>query len=180
MAKFSLEFGREIEIPTLGEMAVLLAQRDAQQRAQWAGKKYWRLPPLTGYAVSSALDIGGDTIAARAGTLGPAWNGRPSGPAAGYVWELKRIAVAGLTASATTPDVVNLIRHGSGVASGSALVWQFNGNNWAYTFGNGELIIRAGETLRLKSVGTFAAAGLITLSGEGFEYTAERFAAQDR
>jgi len=52
-------------------------------------------------------------------------------------------------------------------------LWQFNGNNFGYTFGKLELLVMGGETLSLQSVGTFASTSLITLSGELTEVPSE-------
>ena len=45
----------------------------------------------------------------------------------------------------------------------SSGVWQFNGNNYAYTFSHHQMVFLEGETPVLTSVGTFAATGTITL-----------------
>lgn len=160
--KVKLDFGQEIDLLTQAEVAQVLAKRDTAMRAELAGKKYRRMPPLTGKAVSGVLDIGGESQAG--------WNGQPIGPDQGYVWAFRRLAVSGLT-TGTTPDIVNLHRHGSGTGS---VVWQFNGNNFAYTFSFAEMVFLPGETIRITNVGTFAATGNIGLTGDLVQVPSER------
>ncbi len=87
---------------------------------------------------------------------------------------MRRMAVRGLTTGAT-PDVVNMFRS---MADASAYVpagglsagdWQFNGNNFAYTFSFGEMVFFEGETPVLVSQGAFAATGQITLRADFVE-----------
>jgi hypothetical protein len=168
--KFMLDFGREIDLLTKSEVAQVLAERDTAMRAELAGKKYRPRVRLSGYAVGGVLDIGGDTILDRGGTLGPAWNGQPVGPNAGYAWAIRRMVVSGLTPSATAPDVVNFAIHGSG----SGAQWQLNGNSFGQTFSWGEMVIEPGESLRIFNQGAFTAAGLITLWCALVQVPAER------
>ena len=116
----------------------------------YRGVKWMRLPLMQGTPSGSALSIGEGA-------------GQECGPEEGYFWALRRLVVAGLTSGAT-PDVVNLYRGTSSQQGG--LLWQFNGNNFGYTFGRTELTLMPGDRLALVSVGTFAATGQITLSGE--------------
>lgn len=159
MAKFKLMANAEIETATPGDVGKELRKFGAEQTARLLadaqGKKYARLnPPIAGTAVAGVLSIGGDAPA-------PGGTDQPVGPRAGYAWAMRRIAVTGLTAGAT-PDVVNLFRR-------SEQVWQFNGDNWAYTFSFAEMIYLEGEYLSLKSVGAFAATGTITLRADFVE-----------
>lgn len=173
MAKVVFDFGIEMDMLNKGELDhSLAAQEERWKRAALAGRKYRRLPILSGFPVAGVLDIGGDTNTPQAaGSFAgqPAWSGAKIGPTEGNAWEVKRLAVNGLT-SGGTPDVVNLIRPGSGPDA----VWQFNGNNFAYTFGKLELVLLPSESMRLVSVGTFAATGQIRLSGEMVQIPAER------
>ena len=41
-------------------------------------------------------------------------------------------------------------------ATTGAPLWQFNGNNFGYTFGRVEMTLSPGDTLKFASVGTFA------------------------
>ena len=118
-----------------------------------------RLPVLRGTIASSAV------------TLGITKGQPPVGPESGYVWSLRRLIVTGLTSGAS-PDVVNL--YANDAFAGPPL-WQFNGNNFGYTFGFGELVIQSGETLALQNSGTIAATGTVTLSGELDEAPAEKY-----
>lgn len=163
MAKFVLDFGSTVDLITPAEVEEILLKRDTQERARLAGIKYRRLPPLSGTAQSGKLDIGGDNPAG--------WSGHPVGPAAGYQWEVRLLSVNGLT-SGSTPDIVNLFIQGAG---SSFAWWQFNGNNFAYTFGRAELVLLPTESLRFASVGTFAATGTISIVGSVVQSPAEKF-----
>jgi hypothetical protein len=177
MARFKFGIGEFFESLTKGELDDSLSayrkQAEEQQRQAARGRKYARLnPPVMGVASGGVLQIGGDfTNAGPQGTLIAA----PQ-PRAGYAWAMRRMAVSGLTIG-TTPDIVNLHRKTpnvnslpSGTSSG---VWQFNGNNYAYTFSFGEMVFLEGETPVLTSVGTFAATGTVTLSADYLEVPEE-------
>jgi hypothetical protein len=156
MAKFKIGAGAELELLTKEELSDALSEADAWEVARLQAEKWMRLPQLlSGNASSGSLVLGetaGDIV----------------GPREGYFWSIRRLVVSGLTSGAS-PDVVNLYL---GTAAGQPL-WQFNGNNFGYTFGKGQLSLRAGENLALASVGTFAATGTITLSGELVEVPAQ-------
>jgi len=155
----TLELGGQLETLTADELDATLS-RHAQQWMQNAARsvKYTRFGPAGAAVASSAVTFDGTGNGQNATT----------GPREGFVWGIKRLAVAGLT-SGTTPDVVNLYRN---QPSGAA-IWQFNGNNFAYTFGKGEMLLLPGETLSFASVGTIAATGQITLSGDIIQVAAE-------
>ena len=175
MAKFRFDVGAEFDSLTADEMAGLLEKQNERQRTLLRGVKAgMNVPPLQGYPVAGVLNIGGDVVATIAS--GPligqsAWSGHIVGPTQGNDWQIRRLAVSGLTTGGT-PDIVNLILYGHDRDP----QWQFNGNNFAYTFGRGEMILRAGEGLQLVSVGTFAATGLIRLTGSLDQAPAEKFA----
>ena len=148
--------GQSVAIPSAEDIAreVGIAQREAAR-----GWKHMSLPVLSG------------TIASAAITLGVTKGQLPVGPESGYVWSLRRLIVTGL-ATGATPDVVNLYKNDA--FSGPPL-WQLNGNNFGYTFGFGELVIKSGETLALQNSGSLTATGLVTLSGELDEAPAEKY-----
>jgi hypothetical protein len=150
-----LQIGAQLETLTRGELSSeLSAQTQEIYRQQARGCKYMRLPTTNVTIASSAFSLDG--------------SGKGLGPREGFIWTIRRLSVDGLTAGAT-PDIANLYRNGtSGVR-----VWQFNGNNFAYTFGKLELLLLPGETLGLVSSGTIAATGNITLSGDLQEVAAE-------
>lgn len=105
--------------------------------------KFMRVPLVTGTPAGSALSID-STV----------------GPRQGYAWDISMLGMAGLS-TGTTPDIVNMLFNG-----GPQLpFWQFNGNNFAYTFSRGQMVMLPGETISLRSVGTLAATGTITLYG---------------
>lgn len=151
-----LELGAQLETLTRGELSEeLAAQTQAQYRQLARGMKYFRLAPHSAAVANSAFTLDGS-------------GKRGLGPRDGYVWAIRRLAVEGLTAG-TTPDVANLYRNNTS----GLRVWQFNGNNFAYTFGKCELLLLGGETISLVSLGTIAATGNITLSGDALEVAAE-------
>jgi len=94
---------------------------------------------------SNPFTMGGDAVP------------NPQGPLQGYTWSVRRIAVEGLTAGAT-PDVLQ-------VFSRNRLVAQVTGALPVAFIGRGEAVIRSGETLEYRSLGTFAATGQIIASG---------------
>jgi hypothetical protein len=165
LGRFVIDIGSQIETVTPAELERAFFEQDEKLAAQLAGIKYRRLPILSGTAQSGVLDIGGDKPAG--------WSGHQVGPASGYMWEVKLLAVNGLT-TGTTPDIVNLYILGAG---SSLAWWQFNGNNFAYTFGHRELVLLPNEYLRLASVGTFAATGTVSLTGSVIQAPAERYMA---
>ena len=132
------------------------AATQAQVMEALRGEKYVRLPLVTGTASGSALTMGGEAASAQ------------QAPAEGYVWSVRLIVIEGMTASSTTPDIMNIRR-----GTGGRILWQLNGNQFAQTFGRGEMILFPGETLAYSSVGTFAATGLITAHGMAENLPAE-------
>ena len=74
-----------------------------------------------------------------------------------------------MTASSTTPDILNMYFN----SVNTAPKWQFNGNSFGYTFGRLEMTMLGGDSLKFASVGTFAASGRIRVSGELVEVPAE-------
>lgn len=153
------EMGAEFDTLTQTEIDRTLHERLAEQtqeimREQARGLKYMRIAEQAATIANSAFTLDGSTKAV--------------GPRDGFVWSIRRLVVFGLTAGAT-PDVANLYRN----RSNGAPVWQFNGNNFGYTFGKTELLLLPGEFLVLTNSGTIAAAGQITLSGDLIECAAE-------
>lgn len=139
-------------------LAELLRQtRIERQREQekLRGIKWMRLPEILSAKVSAgAINLGEST-------------GYVLGPRQGYIWSLQALVVTGLTAG-TTPDVVDLY-----IGTRAPIFWQFNGNNFGYTFGKLQRTLMGGETLTLQNSGALAATGQITLSGEVLEVPAE-------
>ncbi len=117
------------------------------------GVKYLRFGPYATNVSNSSFTIHGS---------------QGIGPREGFVWSIRRITVWGLT-SGVTPDVANLYRS----STSAPPVWQFNGNNFAYTFGKLEMMLLPGETISLLSSGTIAATGQISIGGDVLEIAAE-------
>jgi len=128
------------------------------QRERVATIKAIRLPLVRGTASGSALTLGGDvnTVAGQS----------PVGPDLGFVWSLRHLVMEGLTAG-TTPDVLNVLRNGR-------IIWQLNGNQFAQTWGRGEILLFSGMTLQYQSVGTFSSTAQIIVHGMAEEAAAER------
>lgn len=123
--------------------AVMSKHADRFMRQRVRGDTFMRLPLVYGTAANGALNIVSNV-----------------GPDGGYMWDISMLGISGLTAGAT-PDVVNM----SFVGSATLPWWQFNGNNFAYTFSRGQMVMFSGETITLQSVGTFNATGQIILFG---------------
>ena len=137
------------------------AHADAQaSQMEWAlAVKAIRLP-LVEATGANPFSMGGDT-----GT------GLLQAPEQGYIWSLRHLVIEGM-ATGATPDVIN-IRRGS--ATGQ-IIWQLNGNQFAQTWGRGEIIIYSGETLFYQSVGTFASVNPIIAHGMAEQVPGEKIA----
>ena len=131
------------------KQALLEAQTENYERLR--GRELMRFSSPSAAAVSNAITLPSSGQAA----------GYMLGPEQGYVWSVRLLVVAGLTASSTTPDVVNIYKHGT-----QQLVWQLNGNVFAQTWGRGEMILYPGESLYLQNVGSIAATGNISFYGQ--------------
>lgn len=135
--------------------------KDVREQTAWMmeryrGETFIRLPIIQATG-ANPFTLGGDS-----GTLIVA-------PEQGFVWSIRHLVLEGLTPGAT-PDVIN-IRRGS--ATGQ-LVWQLNGNQFAQTWGRGEIILKAGETLFYQSVGTFTSTATIKAYGSAQQLPGER------
>jgi hypothetical protein len=164
VARWKFGIGEFFETLTKGELDSSLEDYRARARAfeleKARGRKYMRLnPPVTGIAVAGVLQMGGDFPNTGPGSV----LNQPPQPRAGYAWAMRRMSVDGLTAG-TTPDTVNLYRR-----TGTRKAWQFNGNNFAYTFSHEQVVFLEGETPVLISVGSFAATGVITFDADFIE-----------
>jgi hypothetical protein len=156
MPKTVIRAGVELDIPDRHEISSIVGQ-EMRQFYQLRGLKWMRLPILQGTPASSALTLG---------------EGLHVGPQSGYAWSLLRIVVDGLTSGAT-PDVMNMYRNST---TGTAPLWQFNGNNFGYTFGRLEMTLMSGDELMFANVGSLAATGLVRVSGELVEMPSEKLA----
>lgn len=141
---------QELHDTLLDAQAVFLERQEA---AAVRGIKYFRLPFMYATPSGSAVTLGLTQPTA--------------GPAQGFAWSIRRLAAGGLTTGGS-PDVLNIYRNGTA----TPVVWQLNGNNFAYTFGKMELILLPGETLIANGT-AITATGQITLSGDAVEVPAE-------
>lgn len=156
-----LALGATLDTLDRGELREELASASQEIYRQFSrGSKYIRFGPVATTVANSAFTIDGSSD-------------KRLQPREGFAWMVRRITVWGLTAG-PTPDVANLYRN---VNALYPPVWQFNGNNFAYTFGKAELVLLPGEWLSLVSSGTIAAAGQVTISGDVEEITAEKLGA---
>lgn len=152
----TLELGGVFDTLTRDELHEELTETAQTYFQQYArGVKYLRMPTASATIASNAFTIDG--------TSGPTL-----GPRTGYIWTFRRLAVTGL-GTGTTPDVANLYRNNTSAPP----VWQFNGNNFVYTFGKTEMLLLPGETLSLTNLGSVTATGTIYLSGDLIEVAAE-------
>jgi hypothetical protein len=151
-----IQGGNAYDLPDAEEIRKIVGE---QVRTEERGVKWMRLPVLQGTAASSAITLSD-------------LNGAPLGPDQGYAWNLRRIVIDGMTSGAT-PDVINMYRN---AITGQPPLWQFNGNNFGYTFSKGEMVIGPGDSLKFGSVGTFASTTLIRVTGELIEVPAEMLA----
>jgi hypothetical protein len=123
---------------------------------RYRGETFLRLPVISATG-ANPFSMGGDTGLELAT------------PSQGFVWSLRHLVIENLTSGAT-PDIVNIRRGG---ATGQIL-WQLNGNQFAQTWGRGEIILKAGETLFYQSVGTFVSTLVIKAYGAAQQLPGER------
>jgi len=152
VAEVEIRAGAKLNLLNQSELDQSLSKQDAQVLARLNATKPVRLPLITGKATGGVLLIGGDSAPETA-------------PASGYVWSIRHLVVEGLTAG-TTPDVVNIVR-------GNRIIWQLNGNQFAQTWGRGEVLLFAGETLAFQSVGTFTSTATVIVHGLAQEEPAQ-------
>lgn len=151
--RVTIRGGEQADIATPGEVREIFG---AELREAARGVKWMRLPLLSGAIANSAI------------TLGITKGQPPVGPEQGYAWAITRLVVTGLKAAAT-PDIVNVYLNDN---FSGPVWWQFNGNNFGYTF-DPPLILTPGDTLSLQNSGSISATGTVSLSGELWQVPAE-------
>jgi hypothetical protein len=120
------------------------------------GIKYIQVTLLQGSVNNTVINIDGSSS-----------SGTSAGPRSGYIWTMTRMSVSGL-AIGSNPDVVNLYRFNkNGVP-----LWQFNGNNFGYTFGKMQMVLLPGTYLTLYGT-NITATGQVTLTADVIEAPAE-------
>jgi hypothetical protein len=155
VAKVEIKAGATVDIPSRAEIAETMRAQLDQGRQQYRAVSIIRLPVQSGTPSGSAVAIGGDSATTGLQT-----------PDQGYVWSVRHISIEGLTAGAT-PDVINVIRAGR-------TFWKISGAPpSAATWGRGEFMLNAGETLSYTNFGTLAATGLIVVSGTAWQVPAQ-------
>lgn len=149
MAKFILDFGREVDILTKGELDQSLA--DAQQRAIVAGVKaarFW----------------------ANSGTIGAAQVSYSTPPlvASGYVWAIMNI---GVEMSASANCLVYLMG-GANAAGGNRFVgiMPTGGSSRSLAYSKGQLMLNTGEFLTIAP----ASGNILSVFISAIEVPAER------
>lgn len=166
MPKVKLDIGATVDFLSKDELADELqkysAHADAREYERLLGVKYMRMPRLYASPSNGTVRLG-EPLA------GQAYTGPTAGPNEGYAWSIQLLAAAGLGTSG--PDLLNIYR--SGYGGGIQPVWQLNGNNFAYTFGGGKLILLGGEQLIAQSVGSMTSTSQISLYGDVVEVPRE-------
>jgi hypothetical protein len=146
--------GAELEVLSQAELNASLQASEERQRQPAKAVSVIRLPVLFGAASGGVLSMGGDS------------GGPIQSPDQGYVWAIRHLSIEGLVAGAT-PDVVNVLRAGR-------IVWKISGAPpSAATFGRGEFMVNAGETLTYTNFGTFASTAPIVISGTAWQCPAQ-------
>lgn len=145
MGKFVLDFGMEVDLLTQAELDESLRNAgDSYARALLRGVKWMRLPILRGSASGGALVLGTQDSTV--------------GPAGGFAWSIRRLAVAGLAAD----DVVGFYRS----SNVNPAMWQVDASFPFAKFGRGEMVLTGDDELVAASIGTFGATGTVQVTGE--------------
>jgi len=128
------------------------AEAMAQVREYERGRKFFRLPILHATPASSAVSFGGHT--------NDIYGVGPVTPDSGFIWSVRLLVINGMTASASSPDVIDIKIQGQ-------RVWQLNGNVFAQTWSRGEMLMFPGEAFAYVNNGTFAATGTGAITAGG-------------
>lgn len=137
--------------------------KDVRDQTAWMmeryrGETFIQLPILSATAAGAApFTMGGDT-----GTLLVA-------PEQGFVWSLRELTIEGMARGAT-PDIIQVRRTGPN----GKIVWELNGNQYCQTWGRGEKILKAGETLFYTSIGNISTTTTIRAYGMAQQLPGER------
>jgi len=153
MAEVELKVGARLDLLNQRELDQSLGKYMA--RSPYQAVSLVRMPLLIATG-ANPLTMGGDS-----GTV-------LHTPDQGYGWTVRHLVIEGMTTGAT-PDVMNILRNGR-------IIWQLNGNQFAQTWGRGEIILMPGETLQYQSVGTFNATGRIIIHGASWQVPTELLA----
>jgi len=131
----------------------------AREMERLRGVKAGLRLPLMQKTGANPFIMGGDTVT-------PA--GQIQQCPEGFRWALRHIVITGL-ATGATPDRIQITRNG-------VIIWELNGNQYAQTWGRGEVWINPGETLGYQSPSgfTFVSTSQIQVTGAVDEYPAEK------
>jgi len=159
MASVKLHAGVELHNLSPDEVRGIVAEEGAVERARLRGIKRAQLPRSFGATPTGGTFTLGTTLPGPSGFYGPD---------NGYICYISRLIVNGLTAGAT-PDVINLFFDDSF----SQIQWQFNGNNFGYTFSRSELLLNPGQGLMFRSGSPFATTSYVSVAGQYWIIPAE-------
>ena len=159
MASVKLHAGVELHNLSPDEVRGIVTEEGAVERARLRGIKGAQLPRSFGATPTGGTFTLGTTLPGPSGFYGPD---------NGYIWFISRLIVNGLTAGAT-PDVINLFFDDSF----SQIQWQFNGNNFGYTFSRSELLLNPGQGLMFRSGSPFATTSYVSVAGQYWIIPAE-------
>ena len=171
LPKVKLDVGATIDFLNKDELDDALSKyqqsAEATEYEKLKGIKFFRLPVLYATPASGTVRLG-EAWSAN-GTV-QLYTGQVMGPNQGYVWSIRHLACNGL-GTGGSPDELNIYR--DGYMGGAQPIWQLNGNNFAYTFGRGEMVLRGGEKLIAQSVGSMTSTNQVTLYGSAIEVPSE-------
>ena len=159
MASVKLHAGVELHNLSPDEVRGIVTEEGAVERARLRGITGAQLPRSFGATPTGGTFTLGTTLPGPSGFYGPD---------NGYIWYISRLIVNGLTAGAT-PDVINLFFDDSF----SQIQWQFNGNNFGYTFSRSELLLNPGQGLMFRSGSPFATTSYVSVAGQYWIIPAE-------
>lgn len=137
--------GKHVDMLTHKELAdVLKSHAQNWYREAHIGTRFHRFA-VQGTVKSNALDMGGG-------------KGEKMGPEDGFVWDIRRLRIAGLQAG----DVVTI---GINDNSASTAITDTNDiNGWTWLF-QSQLVLQQGDALKIYGSGLTTSAATVTVSG---------------
>lgn len=133
-------------------------EQSAWMMERYRGESFTEIPTIQATATGGQpFTMGGDS-----GLL-------LQSPEQGFVWSIRALVIEGLARGAT-PDVIQIRKS---TATGR-IIWELNGNQYCQTWGRGERILKAGETLFYTSIGNISTTTLIKAYGNAQQLPGER------